>query len=44
VDLLVGEAGKAQRELGWKASTTLEELCDLMVQADVERNQKGPSF
>lgn len=34
VDLLVGDASKAKRELGWEAKTTLKELADLMVEAD----------
>lgn len=34
VDLLIGDAGKARRDLGWKAETTLEDLCEMMVRAD----------
>jgi GDPmannose 4,6-dehydratase len=44
VDLLVGDASKAESKLGWKATTTLEDLCDLMVQADLRRNQAGCSY
>ncbi|MFX1802671.1 GDP-mannose 4,6-dehydratase [Paraburkholderia sp. A1RO-5] len=44
VDLLVGDAGKAQLELGWKPTTTLEELCQMMVEADIRRNEQGFSF
>jgi GDPmannose 4,6-dehydratase len=44
VDLLIGDASKAERELGWKATTTLEQLCDRMVQADLRRNERGFSF
>jgi GDPmannose 4,6-dehydratase len=44
VDLLIGDASKAQRELGWAPTTTLEQLCDLMVQADLRRNERGFSF
>jgi GDPmannose 4,6-dehydratase len=36
VDLLRGDAGKAERELGWSPSTTFEQLVELMVEADVE--------
>ncbi len=36
VDLLVGNASKAQQRLGWKATVTFEGLVDLMVDADVE--------
>jgi GDPmannose 4,6-dehydratase len=41
VDLLIGDASKAQKELGWKAKTTLEELCTKMIKADMERLKKG---
>ncbi|QBM76848.1 GDP-mannose 4,6-dehydratase [Sphingomonas sp. AAP5] len=44
VDLLIGDASKAERVLGWKPKTTLEELCRLMVDADFRRNQQGASF
>jgi len=36
VDLLVGDASKAQRHLGWKPATTFKSLVKLMVQADIE--------
>ncbi|MEP6947038.1 MAG: GDP-mannose 4,6-dehydratase [Acidobacteriota bacterium] len=39
VDLLIGDSSKAERELGWKASTKFEELVRIMVDADLE--QKG---
>jgi GDPmannose 4,6-dehydratase len=35
VDLLVGDASKAERELGWKPKTTFEQLIRLMVDADL---------
>lgn len=44
VDLLIGNPEKAYTELGWEAKTTLEELCRLMVEADLRRNQIGFSF
>jgi GDPmannose 4,6-dehydratase len=44
VDLLIGDPSKATKELGWKPTTTLEQLCDMMVQADLRRNQAGASF
>jgi GDPmannose 4,6-dehydratase len=44
VDLLIGDANKAKEKLGWSATTTLEELCAMMVEADLERNKKGASF
>ncbi|HZW14131.1 MAG TPA: GDP-mannose 4,6-dehydratase [Noviherbaspirillum sp.] len=44
VDLLIGNPEKAQRELGWKPETTLEQLCQMMVEADIRRNAAGFSF
>jgi GDPmannose 4,6-dehydratase len=44
VDLLIGDPSKAERELGWKATTTLEQLCQMMVDADLRRNELGFSF
>ncbi|MDR0965808.1 MAG: GDP-mannose 4,6-dehydratase [Myxococcales bacterium] len=40
VELLIGNAEKAERELGWQARTTLEALCRLMIEADLRRNGK----
>ena len=39
VDLLVGDATKAAEKLGWTATTSLEGLCTMMVQADLKRHQ-----
>jgi GDPmannose 4,6-dehydratase len=36
VDHLIGDAGKAERDLGWKPQTSFEELIRLMTQADLE--------
>ncbi|MFX1736220.1 GDP-mannose 4,6-dehydratase [Paraburkholderia sp. A1RI_3L] len=44
VELLVGNPAKAERELGWKPQTTLEQLCEMMVKADLRRNEVGHSF
>ena len=44
VDLLIGNPEKAKRELGWEPKTTLEELCQMMVEADIRRNEQGVSF
>jgi GDPmannose 4,6-dehydratase len=37
VELLLGDASKAARELGWKPETPFTELVDLMVAADMKR-------
>ncbi|MBD7955306.1 GDP-mannose 4,6-dehydratase [Stenotrophomonas sp. Sa5BUN4] len=44
VDLLIGNPEKAERILGWKPQTTLEQLCQMMVEADLKRNERGFSF
>lgn len=44
VDLLIGDPGKAKRELGWEPKTTLEQLRQMMVEADLRRNAAGFSF
>ena len=44
VDDLVGDPAKATRLLGWKAQTPLEELCRMMVEADIRRNEVGFSL
>lgn len=44
VDLLIGSPAKAKAKLGWAPSTTLEQLCQMMVEADLRRNQAGFSF
>ncbi|GGD09539.1 GDP-mannose 4,6-dehydratase [Aquisalinus flavus] len=44
VDLLIGDASKAKEVLGWEAKTTLEELCSMMVESDLEMNKNGYSF
>jgi GDPmannose 4,6-dehydratase len=44
VDLLIGNPAKAREKLGWEPKTTLEQLCDMMVRADLRRNERGFSF
>lgn len=44
VELLIGDAQKARDVLGWEAKTSLEQLCQMMVQADLKRNAHGNSF
>jgi len=36
VDHLIGDAGKAERDLGWKPQTSFEQLIRLMTRADLE--------
>ena len=44
VELLIGNPAKAKAKLGWAPNTTLEQLCQMMVEADLRRNQNGASF
>jgi GDPmannose 4,6-dehydratase len=44
VDLLVGDSTKAEKVLGWKAQTGLEELCGLMVEADRRYIENGKTY
>jgi len=44
VELLIGDPTKAREKLGWEPKTTLEELCQMMVEADLRRNKTGFSF
>ncbi|MEX3991319.1 GDP-mannose 4,6-dehydratase [Paraburkholderia sp. EG286A] len=44
VDLLIGNPEKAKKQLGWEPKTTLEQLCAMMVEADLRRNERGFSF
>lgn len=44
VELLIGNPENAKAKLGWAPSTTLEQLCQMMVEADIRRNQAGFSF
>lgn len=44
VDLLIGNPAKAKTKLGWEPKTTLEQLCVMMVEADLRRNMAGVSF
>jgi GDPmannose 4,6-dehydratase len=44
VELLIGNPAKAGSKLGWYPKTTLEQLCQMMVEADIKRNAAGFSF
>jgi GDPmannose 4,6-dehydratase len=44
VDLLIGNPARAKEKLGWEPKTTLEQLCTMMVEADLRRNAEGHSF
>jgi GDPmannose 4,6-dehydratase len=37
VDLLIGNASKAEKQLGWKAKTKFEELVKLMIKSDMDK-------
>ncbi len=42
VDCLIGDASKAEKELGWKPRTTTEELIKMMVKSDIEQLEMTP--
>ena len=44
VDLLIGDASKARRQLGWTPTVTFEQMIELMVEADLEalRHERMP--
>ena len=44
VDQLIGDASKAKDVLGWEPVVTLEELCEMMVKADLTRVERGTSY
>jgi GDPmannose 4,6-dehydratase len=44
VDLLIGDSTKARDTLGWVPQTSLEDLCQMMVEADLRRNEGRYSF
>ena len=44
VELLIGDPSKARAQLGWQATTSLEALCQMMVEADLRRVTNGFSF
>jgi GDPmannose 4,6-dehydratase len=44
VDLLIGCPDKAREKLGWEPHTRLEELCKIMVAADLARNEVHETF
>lgn len=37
VDLLIGNPEKAKKELGWEAKTSLESLCNMMIDFDMKK-------
>jgi GDPmannose 4,6-dehydratase len=44
VELLIGDASRAKDKLGWVPKTSLEDLCLMMVEADMRRNKVGLSY
>lgn len=43
VDLLVGDASKAKRKLGWQPEVTFENLIGMMVDADLKKLRDNPA-
>ena len=41
VDYLIGDASKAETQLGWKQKTSFKELVEMMVKADLEREKNS---
>jgi GDPmannose 4,6-dehydratase len=41
VDLLIGDASKAKKKLGWEAKVQFKELIEMMVDADLEKLRAG---
>jgi len=44
VELLIGDASKAESQLGWKPKTNLETLCKMMVESDLKKIAEGKAF
>ena len=44
VEILIGNPTRAEKKLDWRPTTNLEQLCKLMVDADLRRNSEGFSF
>lgn len=44
VELLIGDPTHANVKLGWSPKVTLEQLCQVMVEADLRRNRAGVTF
>lgn len=41
VDLLIGDASKAEKQLGWKPTTDVKSLCEMMVKDDINKIQQN---
>lgn len=44
VDLLIGDSSRAKKELNWKPTISLKELCNMMVKSDLKRVQNAFKF
>lgn len=44
VDVLIGDATKANAKLGWKSSTPIDRLVEMMVSSDIEALRRGESL
>ena len=42
VDLLIGDAGKARKNLGWAPKTGFDQLVKIMVEADIAAEKRDP--
>jgi GDPmannose 4,6-dehydratase len=42
VDILVGDASKARKKLGWEPTVTFQEMIERMVDADLKRHSRRP--
>ncbi len=44
VEMLIGNPAKVKNELGWESKIDIEELCKIMVEADITRNKNNAIF
>ena len=44
VDLLIGDPLKANNELGWRSTTDVKALCEMMIKADLKKVEVGFEF
>ncbi|BCX79967.1 GDP-mannose 4,6-dehydratase [Campylobacter sp. 19-13652] len=44
VDLLIGDASKAKKQLGWEAKTDARSLCEMMVKDDINKIKQNLTY